>query len=202
MRPIFELGLGQNGFEQLESCIFERVTLHVDIDKCPDLARATEKRPELGANTGNSIRGSIRSDLRIQGRYFDRQIYNREKLYAFSERVGPVFCFASQFLQQMTVKRCVFIRLGFAHNRFAQIIYGKANFLRPSLAQCRYDVIRISPSNKLASHFGNIPTQDRSAYPRDEACRANPDSNERGKIIVAVAEILFEMLNNLTRPPQ
>src|SRR5215831_17280962 len=99
MRPIFELGLGQNGFEQLESCIFERVTLHVDIDKYPELARATEKRSELGANMGDRIRGSTRSDLRIQCRDFDRQIYNRKKLHVFSKRVGPVSCFARQFLQ-------------------------------------------------------------------------------------------------------
>jgi hypothetical protein len=34
MRPFFELRLGQNGFEQLQGRIFERVTLHVEIDKC------------------------------------------------------------------------------------------------------------------------------------------------------------------------
>src|ERR1041385_2118743 len=99
MWPVFELGLGQDGFEQLESCIFERVTFHVDIDKCPELARAPEKRSELAANMGDRIRGSTRSDLRIQCRYFDRQIYNREKLRVFSERVYPVSCFARQFLQ-------------------------------------------------------------------------------------------------------
>src|SRR6516225_4135546 len=99
MRPIFELRLRQNGFKQLERRIFERVTLHVDVDKCPELARATEKRSELGANMGNRIRRSIRSYLRIQSRDFDRQIYNREKLRVFSERVGPVPGFARQFLQ-------------------------------------------------------------------------------------------------------
>jgi hypothetical protein len=57
--------------------------------------------------------------------------------------------------------------------------------------------VRISSGNKLASHFGNIPPQDRSAYPRDEARYANPDANERGETIVAVAKIFFEMLNYL-----
>src|SRR5689334_14027911 len=99
MRPIFEFRLGQNGFEQRESRIFERITLHIDIDKCTELARATEERTELGAEMGDRIRRSIRSDLRIQGRDFDRQIYYREKLCVFSKRVDPVFCFARQFLK-------------------------------------------------------------------------------------------------------
>src|SRR4026208_1360608 len=99
MRPIFELGLGQNGFEKLDRCIFERVTLHIHIDKCAQLARAAEKRPELCANMGNRIRRSIRSYLRIQSRDFNRQIYNWEKLRVFCEWVGPVSSFARQFLQ-------------------------------------------------------------------------------------------------------
>ena len=57
--------------------------------------------------------------------------------------------------------------------------------------------MRISSGNKLASHFGNIPPQHRSAYPRDEARRTNPHANERRETIVVIAEIFFEMLNNL-----
>src|SRR4030095_12389318 len=99
MRPVFELWLHQNGFEQLESRIFERIALHVDVDECAQLARAAKKRPELGAKMDYRIRRSSGTDLRIQGRDFDRQIYNWEKLRVFSEWVAPVFCFARQFLQ-------------------------------------------------------------------------------------------------------
>src|SRR4029453_6001190 len=99
MRPILELRLSKNGFEQLNSCIFERITLHVDIDKCPELAGATEKRSELGANMGDRICRSIRRYLRIQSRDFDRKNFNREKFGVFSEGIDPIFCFARQFLQ-------------------------------------------------------------------------------------------------------
>src|ERR1041385_2473995 len=99
MWPILELRLGQNGFEQLKSRIFERITLHVDIDKRAYLACAPEKRREPGADMGNRIRGGSRTDLGIQGGNFDRQIYNREKLYAFSEWVCPSASFTGEFLQ-------------------------------------------------------------------------------------------------------
>src|SRR5262249_29320918 len=99
-------------------------------------------------------------------------------------------------------KRCMFIRLGFAHNSFAQNIHGEADFLRPPLAQCRYDVIPISSGNELTSHFGNIPPQDRSADPGHEAGRLNTHANEWRKSIFIIAEIFFEMLNNLAGPSQ
>src|ERR1700749_3071985 len=99
MRPIFELRLGQNGFEQLERRIFERITLHVDIDKCPEFARAAKKRPKLGANMGNRIRGRIGSYWRIRGRYLDQYIYTGEGSQFFAEWVGPISCFARQFLE-------------------------------------------------------------------------------------------------------
>src|SRR5262245_29826134 len=99
MWPIFELRLTQNGFEQLERRILESVTLHVDVDKCAQFPGATKKRPELGANVGDRIGRCSRVDLRIKRRDFDRQIYNREKLYVSSERVRPVSRFPGQFLQ-------------------------------------------------------------------------------------------------------
>ena len=112
--------------------------------------------------------------------------------------VGPVSCFARQFLQQVHVPRRIFVRLRFAHDRFAQNIHGESDFFFTPLAQCRYDVIGISSGNKLTSCFGNVPSQEGCAYPWSEARHTNSQANERVETIVAVAEIFFEMLNNLT----
>src|SRR5262245_56723418 len=98
MRPIFKLSLGQNGFEQLESRIFERITLHIDIDEGAYLAGAAKKRPKLRADMCDRIRGSSRTDLRIQSRDFDREIYYREELHVSPEWVRPPFRFAGQLL--------------------------------------------------------------------------------------------------------
>src|SRR6185437_7117158 len=38
MRPIFELVLRQNSFEQLKSGILVRITLHIEIDKRPEVS--------------------------------------------------------------------------------------------------------------------------------------------------------------------
>ena len=81
---------------------------------------------------------------------------------------------------------------------FAQDIDSESDFLRPSLAQRRYDVMRISSRNKLARGLGNIPSQDGSAHPWNEACHTNSQADKWVETIVATAEIFFEMLNNLT----
>src|ERR1051325_293360 len=159
MWPILELRLGQNRFEELESRVFERITLHVDIDECAYLPCAPEKRPEFRTDVCYRVRRSTRGDLRIQGGDFDGKIYNWKNLSFFSEWVCPLFCFAGQLLQQVAIKGRVFVRLGFAHNSFAQNIHSNPDFLSRSLAQCGDDFIPISPRDKRGSHFGNIPPQ-------------------------------------------
>src|SRR5260370_37812586 len=56
MRPILDLSLGENGFEQLESGIFVHIAFHVEIDKSADLSCTAQKRPQLGREMGNCIR--------------------------------------------------------------------------------------------------------------------------------------------------
>ena len=99
MRPISKLLFSENGFEQLESRIFERITFHIEINECTELACAAEERPKLGPKMSNSIGRGGRIHLRIQRGDFDREIYDREKLRIFSRRIGPVSCFARQFVQ-------------------------------------------------------------------------------------------------------
>src|SRR5215510_7174168 len=98
----------------------------------------------------------------------------------------------------MSVTRRIFIRLGFTHDGFPQDIDRKADFLCLALAQCPYDLVRISSGDKLAHHFGDVPAQHRSAYPRSKAGQVNANANERVETVVAIAKIFFEMLNNLT----
>ncbi|PYI72690.1 MAG: hypothetical protein DMF02_02950, partial [Verrucomicrobia bacterium] len=74
--------------------------------------------------------------------------------------------------------------------------------MRAPLAQSRYHLIGISSRNKLTSRFGNVPTQDRSAYPWKEARQTNPGADERVETIIRIAEILFEVLDDLTGSPQ
>src|SRR5881409_3380057 len=71
MGPIFELVFAENGFEQFESRVFERVAFHVEIDKRAELACASKKRTQLGSEMGNSIRRSGRIHLRIKRGDFD-----------------------------------------------------------------------------------------------------------------------------------
>ena len=99
MRPIFELLLGENRFEQFKSDVFVRVTLHVEIDKSPELSRAAQERSQLGREMGNCIGWIGGTDLRIERRNFDRQIYNRKKLRILAQRIAPAFRFAREFLQ-------------------------------------------------------------------------------------------------------
>jgi hypothetical protein len=161
-----------------------------------------EKRAQPGPEMCNSVCGSRRSDLRIERRDFDRQIYDREKLGIFSERIGPVLCLARQLFQQIRVTPCIFIRLGFAYDSFAQNVDGKADFSCSPSAQCRYHFIRISSRDKLACHFRHVPTKHWGAYPWSDARQANTNTQQRVKTIPAIAKILFEMLNDLTRPAQ
>src|SRR5207244_5345536 len=66
MRPIFELLLGENRFEQFKSDVFVRVTLHVEIDKSPELSRAAQERSQLRREMGNCIGWIGRTDLRSE----------------------------------------------------------------------------------------------------------------------------------------
>src|SRR6266542_1828782 len=55
MRPIFELVLRQNSFEELKSGIFVRITLHIEIDKRSELYSAAQKRPQLRREMRNCV---------------------------------------------------------------------------------------------------------------------------------------------------
>ena len=71
MRPIFELLLCEDGFEQLKSGVFVRVAFHVEINESADLLRAAQKWSQLGREMGNCIRWIRRIYLRIERRNFD-----------------------------------------------------------------------------------------------------------------------------------
>src|SRR6266496_24452 len=99
MRPISKLLFSENGFEQFKSDVFVRITLHVEIDKSPELSRMAQERSQLGREMGNCIGWIGRTDLRIERRNFDRQIYNRKKLRILAQRIAPAFRFARELVQ-------------------------------------------------------------------------------------------------------
>src|SRR5436190_1445694 len=71
MRPVFEFRLGQNDFEELESRVFQIVTLHVEIDKFaqhihreadvffPPLAQC--RYNVMGSSSGNELASCLRN---------------------------------------------------------------------------------------------------------------------------------------------
>ena len=172
------------------------VTFHVEIDKSTEFSRATQKRPQLGREMGNCISRIGRTHLRIECRNFDRKIYNRKKLRIFAQRIGPVFRFARQALQQIQITCRIFIRFRFADDSFSQKIDGKPNFLRAAFAQGRHYIVRIFSGDELARHSGDVPAQDTPAYPGNDAYQANAGANKRGKAVARIGEIFLEMLNN------
>src|SRR6266513_1725836 len=200
MRPIFELLLCEDGFEQLESGVLVRVAFHVEINESADLSRAAQKWSQLGREMGNCIRWIGRIYLRIERRNFDRQIYNWKELRIFAQRVCPVFCFPREFLEQIQITRRVFIRVLFAHDGFSQQVDSKADFLRTAFAQRFYYVVWIFSGDKLVRHSGNIPPQDWAAHPGNDACQTNAGANKRPEAVIG--EILVEMLDNFAGETQ
>ena len=99
MRPISELLFGEDGFEKLERNILMRVTFHVEIDECTELSCAAQNRTQLRREMRNCIGRVGRIHLRVERGNFNRNVYNREKLRIFPERIRPALRFAGETLQ-------------------------------------------------------------------------------------------------------
>ena len=141
MRPILKLFLGENGFEQFEGYIFVRIAFHVEINESAHVSGATQQWPQLGREVGNGVRRVGRIYLRIEGRNFDRKIYDREKCRIFAQGISPVFCFAREALEQIQVTRRILVGLRFIDDSFSQEIDSKSNFLGAALPQRPHDIV-------------------------------------------------------------
>jgi hypothetical protein len=161
VRPVAELRLVEQRPEKFQRRVFVRVALHVEIDEGSDFARAAQDRAQLRREVRDCVLRVCRVHLRIKRGDFYRHVDDREQLGVFAQRIGPAAGPFRQAVEQMEAALGVFVRLLFAHHRFAEEIDREPDLFLAPLAQHFHHVVGVAPGDELARHAGDVPAENR-----------------------------------------